>query len=77
MATFLLNVVFLVIQVVILGKRTDMKMVLQLPASFVLGYFISFNMNLFGMFNPSSLLLKTIYFFDSKLNFICVRYLLH
>lgn len=60
MATFLLNVVFLIVQMAILRKKIDIKIILQLPASFILGYFISVNMNILDVINLTTFLSKVI-----------------
>lgn len=51
-ATFLLNVVFWLVQILILRSRTDLKTRLQLPVSFLLGSFININMAILQGVNP-------------------------
>ncbi|MDD7362665.1 MAG: DUF6198 family protein [Peptoniphilus sp.] len=54
-ATFLLNVAFLAVQIAILRAKTDLKIVMQLPVSFLLGYFININMTLLAEVDPHTM----------------------
>lgn len=59
-ATFILNVVFLLGQIFILKGKINIKILLQLPASFLLGYFINLNMVFLDFVNPDGFILKLI-----------------
>ena len=58
MFTFLLNIAFLFAQVIILKFKIDRKILAQLPASFLLGYFININMYIFINLNPNNIFIK-------------------
>lgn len=60
-STFWLNVLFLVIQIIILKSKTNLKVLAQLPVSFLLGWFININMAIFTNFNPENIFTKFIF----------------
>lgn len=60
MATFLMNAVFLVMQIIILRGRFNLPLLLQLPASFLLGFFVNVNMALLDFLNPTNLFMQLI-----------------
>lgn len=58
MATFLLNVSFIIMQLIILKGKMNFELLLQLPVSFLLGFFISVYMRLFSGLMLDGMLLK-------------------
>ncbi|MDY6065848.1 MAG: DUF6198 family protein [Finegoldia sp.] len=59
--TFLLNVVFLIMQIMILKSRTDLKIIAQLPVSFLLGFFVNISMGIFSFVDPNNFLAKVLF----------------
>lgn len=60
MSTFLLNAIFMVMQVFILKGKINLKLLLQLPVSYLLGFFINMNMSILRFFQPTNLMTETI-----------------
>lgn len=60
MSTFLLNAIFMVMQVFILKGKINLKLLLQLPVSYLLGLFININMGILRFFQPTNLMTETI-----------------
>ncbi len=59
-ATFFLNVIFLIIQIIILKSKTDKKILMQLPVSFLLGFFININMTILYAVDPKTFWAKVV-----------------
>lgn len=54
MATLILNIIFWIIQVVLLKNPFKFSLILQLPATFLFSYFIDLEMNMLSAFIPSN-----------------------
>lgn len=54
-ATFLLNAAFVVAQFALLRSKANIMLWAQLPVSFLLGFFIDLNMEIFSFLHPTSL----------------------
>ena len=58
--TIIVSLLLIMIQVILLGKQFKLRELLQIPASFLLGYFIDISMVLLDWLNPQNYVLQLL-----------------